>query len=70
MPKFMFNFIAKSINAFKKISIHIIIRILIISMMIYHMIDMALKYGEYNTVIKSEFKYYEAGDLPSFTLCP
>jgi len=46
------------------------IRLCIISIMIYHMIDSTLKYRQYKTVIKSEFKYFEEGDLPSLTLCP
>ncbi len=34
------------------------------------MIDSTLKYREYKTVIKSEFNYFEEGDLPSLTFCP
>ncbi len=46
------------------------IRLCIISILIYHLIDSTLKYRQYKTVIKSEFKYFDQGDLPSMTLCP
>src|ERR1700733_2922512 len=44
-------------------------KILIILIMSYQLIDLTLKYRQYKTIIKSELKYFEFGDLPSITLC-
>jgi hypothetical protein len=39
------------------------------STMIYQLIDVTLKYRKYPTLIKSDLKYFEFGDLPAMTLC-
>src|SRR5581483_7009180 len=45
------------------------IKLLIIILMSFQLIDLTLKYREYKTIIKSEIKQFESGDLPSITLC-
>src|ERR1700722_4637439 len=46
-----------------------LIKLIIISVMIYQVIDMTIKYRKYPTIIKSDLKYFESGDLPSITIC-
>src|SRR5882757_4543557 len=42
----------------------------IITIMIYQLIDVTINYRQYHTIIKSDFTYFESGDLPSLTFCP
>src|ERR1700742_1293308 len=44
-------------------------KLLIVSTMIYQLIDLTLEYRKYKTIVKSDLKYFESGDLPSITLC-
>src|SRR5947209_1878343 len=41
----------------------------IITIMIYQLIDVTINYRQYPTIIKSDFKYFSSGDLPSLTFC-
>ena len=51
------------------ISVHKLFKLSIISIMIYQLVDVTLNYRQYRTIIKSDLKYFESGDLPSVTLC-
>src|ERR1700735_3638976 len=42
----------------------------IITIMIYQLINVTINYRQYPTIIKSDFIYFESGDLPSLTFCP
>ena len=42
----------------------------IITIMIYQLIDVTINYRQYPTIIKSDYTYFESGDLPSLTFCP
>src|SRR5581483_11599460 len=42
----------------------------IITIMIYQLIDVTMNYLQYPTILKSDLKYFESGDLPSLTFCP
>src|SRR5258708_3492915 len=46
-----------------------LIKLILISGMIYQVIDVTIKYRKYPTIIKSDLKYFQSGDLPSITLC-
>src|ERR1700722_11800322 len=52
-----------------KFSMDKAIKLLIILLMCYQLIDLTLEYREYKTIIKSELKHFESSDLPSITLC-
>src|SRR5580698_530844 len=46
-----------------------LIKLILISIMMYQIIDMTIEYRKYPTIIKSDLKYFQSGDLPSITLC-
>src|ERR1700736_3498485 len=52
-----------------KLSLRNLFKILLVSTMIYQLIDLTFEYRQYKTIIKSDLKYFESGDLPSVTLC-
>jgi hypothetical protein len=52
-----------------KFSVSNLFKLLLISTIIYQLIDLTIKYRQYKTIIKSDLKYFESGDLPSMTLC-
>jgi hypothetical protein len=56
-------------NSMEMFSASKLIKLILISGMIYQLIDVTIKYRKYPTIIKSDLKYFESGDLPSMTLC-
>src|ERR1700733_13670007 len=63
-------FLNMSLTNFKKLfSSSNLFKLILISTMTYQLIDVTIKYLKYPTIIKSDLKYFESGDLPWITIC-
>src|SRR5581483_4261413 len=50
-------------------SLNIYIKLFIYFILLYQICDFTVQYFSYQTVVKSELKYFEGKELPSLTLC-